>query len=192
MEYNFVDIACAIIFVLGLINGFMRGLSGELAHFVSLIVAFIASWRIYPIAGPWLSKLTGMSGPLGHALSFLGVLIGAFIFMMIVRALLRNILEFTFKGRVERVGGMLMGGGMALVLLLAAFLSFNCMQQPDVRRITLEESLTGRTLNRWLPVVFEDLSEDVQSLKKLPGGPNYKLSEDPDLAPILDDAPWEK
>ena len=192
MEYNFVDFICAVLLALGLIKGFMRGLSGELSHFISLIVAFLAGWKVYPQAGPYLSESTGISGPLGNALAFLGVLIAAFVFMMVVRALLRNILKFTFKGKVERVGGLLMGGGMAVILILATFLAFHCMNQPDVRRITLEQSLTGRTLNRWLPLVFEDLSEHVPALKKLPGGPDHQLKEAPALGPILDDTTWEK
>jgi len=165
--YNLIDIVALILLLLGLLHGLRRGLSAELSAVISMAVSVGAGWYFYKPVGEQIYLATRLEEPASYALAFIVTLTGAFLLMMAIRLVLRSIMEFTFKGKIERIGGALCG--LTRTALLTGALIFCVGLWPHVylHRLFAEESLIGRCLSEHVPAAYESLSERYPSLPEV-------------------------
>jgi membrane protein required for colicin V production len=165
--WNWVDITALVILLLGMLAGLRRGLSRELAGGISAVIAAFVGWRFYQPLGEHIYRVTRLEQRPAHALGFLVAVLGAFLVLLAVRLVLTHIMEFTFKGKIERIGGMLFGFLRAAVITGAVIFFIGLWPHEYLHRMFAEESATGRMLQAWVPPAYEDLSEQYPGLPRL-------------------------
>jgi uncharacterized membrane protein required for colicin V production len=167
-HFNIVDIAALILVLLGLIRGFVKGLSGELAGLLSAAAAFTGAWYFYTPLGNFLADKTRLSEPATVAVAFVLALIGAYLAMRILRLVLRSLMEFSFKGKLEKIGGMLAGGIRMTVVVTALVLLMALWPHEYLHRLFVEKSAFGGFVFEKLGPVYEKIAEEHPALK-IPG-----------------------
>ena len=175
--FNFVDALAAIVLLVGLLGGLKRGLSGELSRVIAIAVAAFSAWRFATPVAEWGMEKLSMTQERAYVFSFLAILLAAFLVMWLIRITLRNLMEFAFKGRIERMGGALAGLLRALVIVAALVLMISFAPQPEIQRIVMKQSFCGRLVAKYLRPVYEDLQQRAPEF----GLPAPPAIEDPDL-----------
>ena len=164
-HFNIVDLVALILILLGLIRGFMKGLSGELAGLLGAAAAFVGAWYFYTPLGNFLTDKTRLSERATVAVAFVLALIGAYMAMRILRLVLRHVMEFSFKGKIEKIGGMLAGGIRMTVVVTAFVLLMTLWPHEYLHRLFAEESVFGRFVFEKLGPVYEKIAEEHPALK---------------------------
>ena len=164
-QFNIVDIIAMTLMAIGLIRGLAKGLSGELAGLLSACAALVAGWYFYKPFGGYLTGVTRLSERGAYALAFALTLVGAYILMRILRIVLRSLMEFSFKGNLERIGGALAGLIRMTVFSAALILVASLWPNDYVHEHFAVRSSFGRLLYDHLGPVYENLSEKYPALK---------------------------
>ncbi len=139
-----VDAIVVVFLVFALFRGLLKGLSAELAGLISAAVALLCGWHAFRPLGEWVEAHTRLSGNPAYVLAFTLAVTGGYLVMRIVRLVLRNILEFSFKGPIERVGGALAGLLRGAIVAAAVLVFLSLWQNEAVHRWIVEESVAGR------------------------------------------------
>lgn len=165
--FNWTDVAAAVVLILCLLRGLKRGLSGELAWVVSAAVAVFLGYRFYRPLGERFMAAGGLDEQQAHALAFLAMLGGALVLLFLLRLLVRQLMEFTFKGAIERVGGAL-AGLLRGVLFVAVFLLV-CTLCPKgaFRDYVIDASFVGRHFAAPVLRSYDELTRHVSVLPPL-------------------------
>jgi uncharacterized membrane protein required for colicin V production len=167
-HFNIVDLAVMVLLLLGLARGAMRGLSGELSGLISAGAALFAGWSLYRPIGDFLFNRSRLSEPAAHVVAFFAALVGGYLLMKVIGLILRSIMEFSFRGRIERVGGALAGFSRSAVVLAVILLLAGLWPSSSLHRLFAEESVAGRTVYRTLGPAYESLAEKHPALR-IPG-----------------------
>ena len=181
-QFNLVDVIALICIVLGALRGLTGGLSGELARLLSAVGAVAAGIHFYEPLGRTLLDHTRM-GEWGertaYGVAFALLLAGGWLVMRVLRFLLRSLMEFTFRGRIERVGGMLAGFLRASVVTGAVILLLGLVPHEAMRRLFVDESLLGRPLARYVLPAYEELADKYPALRLPARRESADLDEEP-------------
>jgi uncharacterized membrane protein required for colicin V production len=149
--FNWVDWAFAAILLYGAAMGAVRGLSHELATLIGLAAAVIVTRLFYEPVSGWLCERWGWNPEITRLLAIIALVLLTLYAMRLLRIALGALMTFSFKGLVERVGGLVAGcvrqGAVFLVLLLAAYFVPAARLQRAVG-----DSITGQNL---LPLLVE-------------------------------------
>ena len=164
-HFNVIDIVVVILILLGLIRGLVKGLSGELAGLLSAAAAVTGAWYFYTPLGNFLTDKTRLSEAATGAVAFILALVGAYLLMRILRLVLRHVMEFSFKGSIEKIGGMLAGGIRMTVVVAAIVLLMAMWPHEYLHRLFAEESVFGRFVFEKLGPVYEEIAEKHPALQ---------------------------
>ena len=175
--FNFIDGVVAVVLLVGILGGLKRGLSGELSRVIAIVVAVFAAWRFATPVADWAMARLSLSQDRAYLTSFIFILVAAFAALWIVRATLRSLMEFAFKGKIERIGGAIAGLLRAAVIAAALVLMLEFAPQPEIRTLVMEKSFVGRLVAQHLRPVYENLQQKVPEL----GLPAPSETMDPDL-----------
>jgi uncharacterized membrane protein required for colicin V production len=166
-NFNVIDIVIFLYLLFGIVRGVKRGLSGEIARLAGIVVAVWAGWRFYEPLGERIFLTTRLGEQSSYALAFFLALILAFVLMVVLRILLRHVMEFTFKGKLERIGGAVAGLLRSTAVVLAVVIFMSLVPHDYLHALFVEESLVGRTLYVYLPTIYDDLAERYPKLPAL-------------------------
>ena len=157
--YNWVDAVFAAVLVYGAVMGLARGLSHELATLIGMVVAVIVTRLFYEPVSAWICGRWGWDAEITRLAAVVVLALAALYGMRLLRIALGTLMTFSFKGLVERVGGLLTGvvrqGTVFLVLLLAA--SF--VPSSGLQRAVMYDSATGRTVLPFLVATYNEMAE---------------------------------
>jgi len=148
---NLVDVIALGIIALGMVQGYFRGFSGEIARLVGLAVAFFLGLRFYQPIGQWVFAHTRLADEPARALAFLGTVLAATLCMLVVRKVFKRVMQVATEKGTDRAGGVLLGAGRAGVVVVIVFLALTLWPNEYLNRTFGEESLIGRGLLRVLP-----------------------------------------
>lgn len=99
---NLVDIVALALIALGSIHGFIRGLSGELSHLISILGALIfGMWCKEPL-GTWLLNNTRLNEQPAEAVAFISTILAALIILLCLRYFLRKIMKVVIEEKFDR------------------------------------------------------------------------------------------
>ena len=190
--YNWVDAVFAAVLVYGAVMGLARGLSHELATLIGMVVAVIVTRLFYEPLAAWICGRWGWDAEITRLAAVVVLALAALYGMRLLRIALGTLMTFSFKGLVERVGGLLTGmvrqGTVFLVLLLAA--SF--VPSSGLQRAVMYDSATGRTVLPYLVMEYNAMAEKAALLQaEVPVGvelpqsvmPPIVLPDEGDYAP---------
>lgn len=165
-QFNIFDIIVLLYLLSGLYHGLRRGLSGELAGVLSTGLAFVGGWKLYQPLGDHLLKVSKLSSPTAHALAFVILIVGGYIVLKIIRLLLRHLMEFSFKGKLERLGGALAGLIRVTVVAATFVLMVGLGPGAFLRNLVIEQSVFGSQVFSRLGPVVESLKEKYPALQQ--------------------------
>ena len=155
-QFNWVDWTFVAVLLYGAAMGAVRGLSSELATLIGMVVAAIVTRLFYEPVSFWICERWGWNEEVTRLFAVVLLALATLYGMRLVRIALGAMMTFSFKGLVERVGGLLAGfvrlGAIALVLLLAA--SF--VPSSKLQRAVMLDSTVGRQA---LPLLVEKYNE---------------------------------
>lgn len=176
---NLVDIVAIVYLVFGALRGLKRGLSGELARLVGLVVIVMVGWQSYDAIGEKLHGVTRLSEDGSRLAGFVVAVVGAAVVVTLLRFILKNLLEFAFKGKVERLGGMTAGTIRSFALVTAIVLVASLSPLPYLRATFGEESRIGRFIvHHLLPAYQRMVIEHPDlDLPAVPGADEAPLGE---------------
>lgn len=157
--FNTVDIILAGLLAVGLLRGVLRGLSGELASIISLAAACAAGWYLYRPLGVYLNESTSLTEVQADTLSFAIIIVGALILLWALRVVLKQLMAFSFKGLLERIGGGILGTCRYAVFLVAVIGLVHLFGQGATRREVVEESFIGRHVSEQLMPIYEEWAQ---------------------------------
>ncbi len=157
-QYSPADLLMAGLLLFGAIQGLLRGLSGEFTRLFGLVAAVVGSWLGYRHAGAFLLSRTDLAEPTAYTLGLVITLIAVLLVVRLLGLVLRSVLEFTFKGPVERIGGATAGVLRIGLYLSVVILAVNLWHPSWLYQRAVEESVIGTTLTRWMMPLYQDLA----------------------------------
>jgi membrane protein required for colicin V production len=152
----------------GLLRGISRGLSGELARLLGLAAAIGAAWYFRGPVGDYVSETTTLSETQADTLSLAALMVGGLLIFWALMLVLKKIMEFSFKGPLERLGGALLGVARAAVVLAIVLILLAQFAPAGVKEPVLEDSRIGRQAMQQLLPVYEELVARYPQLLPLP------------------------
>lgn len=132
---NWVDWLFVAMLLYGGAMGAVRGLSHELAMLIGMIAAVTVTWLFYEPVSAWLcGHWTGLHPEITRLVAVAALVTATLAGMHALRKGLGALMTFSFKGPVERVGGLLAGvvrrgAVFLLALLLASFVPWSALQR---------------------------------------------------------------
>jgi uncharacterized membrane protein required for colicin V production len=157
--FNWVDGLFVAVLLYGAVMGLARGLSHELATLIGMVVAVVVTRIFYEPVSAWICEKWGWNPEITRLAAVVALALLTLYGMRLLRVALGALMTFSFKGLVERVGGLLTGlvrqGVTFLVLLLAA--SF--VPSSSLQRAVMYDSATGRTVLPYLVKEYNALAE---------------------------------
>ncbi|HPC57515.1 MAG TPA: CvpA family protein [Kiritimatiellia bacterium] len=133
--WNWVDWLFVVMLLYGGAMGAVRGLSHELAMLIGMIAAVTVTWLFYEPVSAWLcGHWTGLHPEITRLVAVAALVTATLAGMHALRKGLGALMTFSFKGPVERVGGLLAGvvrrgAVFLLALLLASFVPWSALQR---------------------------------------------------------------
>ena len=151
--YNWVDGLFVAVLLYGAAMGAVRGLSHELAMLIGMVVAVVVTRVLYEPVSAWICGRWGWNEEITRLMAVVVLALAVLYGMRLLRIALSTLMTFSFKGPVERLGGLLAGvirlGATFLVLMLAAsFMPWAALQRAvmydsRVGPVTLPHLLEG-------------------------------------------------
>ena len=162
---HWVDILFLVVLIFGGVVGLLRGLSHELAMLIGMIVAVAVTFLLYRPLSDWICAHVSVNEEIVRLISVVALVAAALAGMKLLRAGLGLLMTFSFKGPVERVGGVLAGilrrGAVFLVLLLAAsFVPWNWLQRP-----VMYDSQVGQLILPQVRVGYNALARKMEMIQ---------------------------
>jgi uncharacterized membrane protein required for colicin V production len=189
--WNWVDWLFVVVLLYGGAMGAVRGLSHELATLIGMVVAVIATRLFYEPVAAWLCGQWGWHPGITRLVAVVALALLALYGMRAIRIGLGAMVTFSFKGLVERIGGLLAGtfrlGAIYMVLLLAA--SF--VPWAPLQRAVMQRSAVGPVALPHLLVGYNALAEKAAMIQaEIPIGVEQPYAVMPPLAePVVADEP---
>lgn len=152
-----VDIVALALIAVGGIQGFFRGLSGELARLAGAVIAFIGGTLLHESVGQWVSTHTRLEARPAQTLAFIATVIIAVLIMIAVRMLLKKIIHGVFSPGFDKTAGVLAGLLRMSIFTCIFFIIMNMVPSDTLNRIFGEQSAVGGFMIRYVPTVENTL-----------------------------------
>ena len=163
-EFNLpgiIDIIAIVVVLAGALRGYFRGLSGELARLVSMILSMALGIVISRPMGAWFCAHTRLSEPQARVFAFLSIVVVVLLTMVVVRVVLKHIMQVIFNKKVDRIGGVIAGTSGAVLFVLMVFLMMIIWPNEYLNRKFGEESITGRMMISLMPDLEDEGAEEL-------------------------------
>jgi membrane protein required for colicin V production len=158
-SFSVVDIIALIVLLLGAIQGFRRGLSGQLARLISVVVALVLGLCFYAPFGAWCAEHTRLTEEPARVLAFVATVLAAIVVMIVLRLVLGTIMKVVIEKKAEKIGGCSAGLITAGISVFIVFVMMNMLPEDYyLKRKFGEESVLGTIVVRSLPM-FKDAVE---------------------------------
>lgn len=174
---NIVDIIVAAMLLFGFVGGIRRGLSGELLRILSIIIAIVVGWKGTDAGSAWLSEKSEWPVEDVKKFAFLGLIVATYVFLAFVRVGLRLFLSFSFKGKLEVIGGALIGLLRAAVFSAVALLAMTMIDYQTLND-ALANSVTGKLVKEHVRPLYDEIARENPDLNLPTGEPVEETTEE--------------
>ncbi len=162
--FNIVDGIVAVVLVLGLLGGVRRGLSGELLRVITIVIALLVGWYGTNMAAHWLADRSDWPDDDLYVVALLGLIVGTYTILGIIRHVFRIFLDFSFRGRLEILGGAMLGLLRATVFCAIALLAASLIPSENLQA-AIDRSRTGTLVVTYLTPAYNAWAEENPNLK---------------------------
>lgn len=149
--FNLVDVIFAVVLLLGVLRGYHRKLSGQIAGTVALVVGFLAGIQLFEPCDAFFLDRSRLSTEAAHAAAFITTLVLACLLMLLVRVILSRVMEFTFTPSFDHWGGAFAGLLRTVVFAVLFIVAMLMVPHDYVNRTFGEASAVGRAVRAVLP-----------------------------------------
>jgi membrane protein required for colicin V production len=161
---NITDICAALLLLFGMLGGLRRGLSGELLRIISIAIAIVVGWKGTDAGAVWIAEKSGWPVEDVKIAAFLGLIVGTYIFLAFVRLALRLFVDFAFKGKLEHIGGALVGLTRSAIFATVALLFLSLFDyEPTKQAVT--NSVSGDLVIRHVRPLYDEIARKNPDLK---------------------------
>ena len=144
---GWVDAVCAVVLVVAVVVGSVRGLTGELSR----LFAFATALAVVALAyAPIRENLLPDDGEGSRILAFAGAVLLAAVMGALVRWGVRRFLRMLVGQPVDGIAGAVLAAISTAIVLLMAFSFARLLPIPPVQETLFEKSVSGRVA---LPLV---------------------------------------
>ncbi len=164
-SFNIVDIIALIIILLGSIRGLIRGLSAEIAGFISTITALCMGLYFFRPFGSWFLENTRLTKWSAHAVAFVVTIIAAIIAMALLRSAMKYIIKIVVNPKADRLGGLIAGFISSSIIIIIIFMTVNMLNDKYWNRIFKEKSFIGSMVGNCIPPLeeIEEMAKELQA-----------------------------
>lgn len=150
-----LDFAVLVIVLLNAYFGFRRGLSGEVAHFLVLILGTITTvYLLHPVGSLFFRYATPLIPEGGrYAFAFVGTAIVAATVMLVVYRPIYNVFDRDVPKHRNKSGGLVAGLLYGIVGVAFILVFLNLWPNPAVGRVVGDSSFSGKAANKVVPAV---------------------------------------
>jgi uncharacterized membrane protein required for colicin V production len=148
-----IDIAVVAILLFGAIQGYVRGLSGELARLISTVIAFFAAVRFYRPIAVHIAANTRADEDIAQVLAFAATLIGAVLILLLIRIILKVLIQVVVNERFDKATGLIAGLLRTSLFAAAVLIALLLWPNETLNTTVREKSMSGAALVRFLPHV---------------------------------------
>ncbi len=159
LPLTWVDIAALLLIGTGGIQGFFRGLSGELARLVGVVVAFVAGTLLYEPVGLWVSEVTRLEPRPAQALVFILSVLLALLIMILIRVFFTKAIKLVFAEGFDKAAGVCVGLLRMGIFVCLFFMLMQMVPVDALRECFGERSLLGRFIVGYVPTVERTLEK---------------------------------
>lgn len=158
-DMNLIDTVALAVVGAGMLRGYWRGLSGELAQLIGLVSAFVLGLSVYRGVGEWLADRTRLEGRPAAIVAFLGTMAVAAGVMLLVRLVLRRVMKVVVEEKIDRPAGCIAGFLRATLFVVLVFVVMNLWPHEYLNAKFGEESAIGRLVVRLMPAMREGVEK---------------------------------
>lgn len=145
-HFTYADIIAGCIILIWTVLGFKKGLSGQIAFFLSALVVIAAAIFGYNPCNAWLIDHFKMTPELARIVALACVIAIPLIIVLIIHAVAGYIVKVTFTAWIDRLGGAIAGFASASAFVFLIFIILNAIPK-DLRPATTgADSWIGRHL----------------------------------------------
>lgn len=166
---NAVDIVAWLWLLLGMWRGVRQGLAVALLRLFAVGLAIGSGLLGYGWLGEKLAGLGRLGGASGDLLAFFLIAIAAYVALRLLGMMLKTSVTFAFKGRLETVGGGLVGLLVSACVVTLLLLLAGQWPHPLMRKWFAEESWSGHLVAEQLGPSWQRLEQRYPALR-LPAG----------------------
>ena len=168
---NVIDIVAVIFAVIALIDGCRKGLVRAICNLAALIGSILLARKCSYLVGPWLGSLLDKADPkVIQVLSFVVVMIAAYVLLCIIVKLIDKAVKEVFLGWLNR----LLGGVLSfLISFFVLSILLNVYEAVDKKHAlideqTIENSICYDTVLHFAPTLWPMLGFDAVTWPQLP------------------------
>ncbi len=162
---NVIDIVALAFIAVCALHGLYRKLSGEIAHVLAALAAFILGIFLYRPFGNWRLGNTRLDERGAHAVAFLLTVLVAIVCMVALRFVVKRAMTVVFEPATDRIGGLFAGALRGAVIMAIVFVVMNVWPHDYLNRKFGHESLVGTLVLRLLPEARERMQTQVDKLR---------------------------
>jgi len=129
MDFTIADIIGAVIILIGIIAGFRRGLSGQMALVLSGLSVAAALMNGFTPTRKLLVSQFALSPELARLAALLILVVIPILIVILLYALLRYLLKITFTTWFDRLCGAIAGGVFSAGIVLLIFMIINYLPE---------------------------------------------------------------
>ncbi len=156
---NPVDIAALILIGIGCIQGYFRGLSGELARLIGTVLAFMAGISLHDPVGEWILENTRLEDQSAHAVAFIATILLCIVIMLILRVVVKKMIKVVFAEKFDKTVGIFAGMLRMGVVVCIIFICMNLIPHEYLNRHFGEESVIGNFVVQYVPTIRDTLEQ---------------------------------
>lgn len=171
-----VDICVVVVLLLGMIGGIRRGFSGEIIRIVTIIAAILVGWKGADAGAVWLADRIDWAVEDLKPYAFFGLIVATYIFLAIIRLFFRLLINFSFRGKLEPLGGAAIGLMRAAIFAAVILLGASLLEYPTITS-AIESSYSGSVIIRYVRPLYNDIATRHPDLKLPPLEENEKSGE---------------
>jgi uncharacterized membrane protein required for colicin V production len=164
---NVADGIVLVVVILGMFGGIRRGFSGELLRFITIAIAIYIGWRFSDQATAWLTERSDWPENDLKAVAFFGLIVITYVILGIIRHSFRLLLDFSFRGKLEILGGALLGLIRAMVFCAVALLGASMIPFEPIQA-AVKQSRSGKLAIEYVGPLYSDWAEKNPEFR-LPG-----------------------
>lgn len=184
--FNAVDIVALVWLLIGIWRGVRQGLAGALLRLLAVAGAVGVGLLGYAWLGEKMSGGGRLAGASGDLLAFFLITVAVYVVLRLIGLLLKNTITFTFKGKLEPLGGGFVGLLVSLCVITIVLLLAGQWPHPLMKQWFAEDSWAGRIVQGQLGPAWERLQKRYPALK-LPEGTGAETL-DATVKAVKDDA----
>ncbi|OGW90549.1 MAG: hypothetical protein A3D28_04325 [Omnitrophica bacterium RIFCSPHIGHO2_02_FULL_63_14] len=153
-----VDYVVLIVVVWGFFIGYRSGFFPELLRVAAYLVTVVATLKYHQLVAQYLTLKTFLNLTSATAVSFAVLLVGVFLIMKLITAIILRLLKLKEGKFLSRIMGAALGSARWVILLSLFFMALDYSPLTSLKTDIHERSVVGKKVALIAPTIFNFLT----------------------------------